>query len=369
MLKVLFCGLKYEYGRPQWGLSFEFRNFYEVLSRMAGVEAEGFFVDEKMFEIGRDELNARLIYEVEEKKPDLLFCFLFTEELKKETISYITRKTRTQTFNWFADDHWRFPIYSKYWAPMFSAVSTTDAQAVAKYQALGVKVIKTQWAANTYVYKPVSRLISSPNKEDGGTGRETYQIVFVGKNYGNRQHYINSLKSQGLPAEGYGSGWPKGRVSQQRMLEIFSNARINLNFTESPYTNFSGNLKFISNFFLERQSFLGGWNFKCPISDFKFYYQAFRGAQRNQIKGRTFEIPACGGFLLSQSAEDLSDYYQDGREIVIFHSESDMIEKCKYYLEHEQERQAIAQSGYARTVKEHTYELRFREIFQAMGLM
>jgi len=38
-------------------------------------------------------------------------------------------------------------------------------------------------------------------------------------------------------------------------------------------------------------------------------------------------------------------------------------------MEHEEERNAIAKAGYERTIKDHTYEQRFREIFSAMGLM
>ena len=53
-------------------------------------------------EVGRDVVNPLLIKTVEQTKPDLLFTLLFTDELKKETIEYITKKTATKTFNWFA---------------------------------------------------------------------------------------------------------------------------------------------------------------------------------------------------------------------------------------------------------------------------
>src|SRR5581483_6591751 len=113
-MKVLFCGLKNEYGRPVAGLSFEYQNFYQVLKDLEGVEADIFAVDEVMQAVGRDEMNRRLISIIESQKPDLLFCFLFTEELKKTTIDYITRKTSTKTFNWFTDDHWRWPVFSRH---------------------------------------------------------------------------------------------------------------------------------------------------------------------------------------------------------------------------------------------------------------
>jgi len=330
-----------------------------------------FAIDEKIEAGGREKMNEELIKLVQIQKPDVLFCFLFTEELKKETIDSITRKTSTKTFNWFADDHWRFEIFSKYWAPHFTLVSTTDSEALSKYHRAGIKnVIKTQWAANTFLYQPQN------NAEFNAQQRGIYGITFVGKNYGNRGKYISFLKNSQLPAEGYGSGWEKGRVSQEQMLEFFSNSKINLNFTESPYLGFMNKLKFMSKLFLERQSFLGDWNFKFQIfrqrriftTNFKFFRQAIIGAQRKQIKGRTFEIPACGGFLLTGDADNLRDYYIDGKEIVIFENKNDLAEKCKYYLEHDAERQQIAEMGYQRTIKEHTYAHRFREIFKALNL-
>lgn len=353
MFRILFCGLKYEYGKPTAGLSFEYQNFYETLKRMEGVECGLFAVDEKMLEVGRDALNAKLIFEVEQKKPNLLFCFLFTEEIKKETIDYITRKTSTKTFNWFADDHWRFPIYSRYWAPLFSAVSTTDSQAVAKYKSIGVKIIKTQWGANTFLYKPITELANE------------YDITFVGKNYGNRGEYIKFLKAKNLPAEGYGGGWPLGRVDHQKMLEIFSLSKINLNFTESPYMTAKDRAKILAKLFVKKE--LGEYKFN--LHNFFDNLKSALGTQRRQIKGRTFEVPATGGFLLTGDADNISDYYEIGKEIEVFYNKNDLAEKCKYYLNHDQDRQNIARAGYARTLKDHTYEQRFREIFRQMELI
>jgi len=356
-MKILFCGLKYEYGKPHLGLSaIEYSTFYETLKRMPGVECDFFGMDEKILEVGKGVVDAELIKTVEETKPDLLFCFLFTDQLKIETIEYITKNTKTKTFNWFADDHWRFPVYSRFWAPAFSFVSTTDSKAVPKYQALGVKnVIKTQWAANTQVYKP----------QDLAKDSGKYKITFVGANYGNRSEYVENLKAQGLPAEGFGNKWPAGRVSQEQMLEIFSFSKINLNFTETPYMTAKDRLKVLAKLFVKKQSDKYEFNAHRIVDNFK----SALGTQRRQIKGRTFEVPACGGLLMTGGADNLEEYFVSGKEVIIFKDREDLAKKCKYYLEHEDERKAIAKAGYERTIKEHTYEKRFTEIFKAMGLV
>ncbi len=355
-MKILFCGLKYEYAKPHLGLSaIEYSTFYETLKRMPGVECEFFGMDEKILEVGRGVVDAELIKTVEETKPDLLFCFLYTDQIKVKTIEYITKNTKTKTFNWFADDHWRLPIYSRFWAPAFTLVSTTDSKALAKYHALGIKnVIKTQWAANTHIYKP----------QDPASDSCKYQITFVGANYGNRSEYINSMKSHGLPAEGYGNKWPAGRVSQEQMLEIFSFSKINLNFTETPYMTGKDRLKIFAKLFVKKQA----EGYSLNIHRFTDNFKSALGTQRRQIKARVFEVPACGGFLMTGQADNVEEYFVPGKEAVIFRDSEDLAEKCRYYLEHEEERRAIAKAGYERTVKEHTYEKRFTEIFKALGL-
>ena len=40
-----------------------------------------------------------------------------------------------------------------------------------------------------------------------------------------------------------------------------------------------------------------------------------------------------------------------------------MLNKCKYYLAHDSERERIAKNGRARIEQAHTYDIRFEEIF------
>lgn len=356
MIKVLFAALKYDYGRPQSGLSVEHTNFYDSLEQMSDVEADFFGVDEVMQNSGRDEMNRLLIEKVEQTKPDLLFCYLLSEELKKETIDYITRKTPTKTFNWFADDHWRIPIFSRHWAPLFTMVSTTDGEALAKYKSYGItNVIKSQWGANPHLYF----------QQDEGANPGNLAVSFVGQKFGKRGDYIRRLNRTGVWAEGFGAGWPSGRVPHQKMLEIFSYSKINLNFAETYYRGFSSLFKRAAKLFLARE--MGKYKFSGH--HFIDNWQAMKGTQKKCIKGRTFEVPACGGFLITAKADDdISEYYVPDKEIVVFETIAELAEKCKFYLAHERERLIIAKAGYDRTLKDHTYIKRFEQIFKALGL-
>lgn len=78
---------------------------------------------------------------------------------------------------------------------------------------------------------------------------------------------------------------------------------------------------------------------------------------------RCFEIIASHGLLLSNYQSGFEDVFKDGFEYVPFENKDDLISKIKYLLEHDDERMAIAQNGYNRLVKEHTYDARINEMF------
>jgi spore maturation protein CgeB len=77
---------------------------------------------------------------------------------------------------------------------------------------------------------------------------------------------------------------------------------------------------------------------------------------------RAFEILGSGGFLLSNYQADFADCYVDGEDYVSFGSKEDMLNKIEYYLSHEKERQEIAANGLRRTMENHTYEHRIKEM-------
>lgn len=66
---------------------------------------------------------------------------------------------------------------------------------------------------------------------------------------------------------------------------------------------------------------------------------------------RVLDVMACGGFVLTNRQAEITEYFDDGREIVTFGSMEECLDKITYYLEHEEERQAVAAAG-LRSVQE-----------------
>ncbi len=66
---------------------------------------------------------------------------------------------------------------------------------------------------------------------------------------------------------------------------------------------------------------------------------------RTGIPQRVLDIMACGGFCLTNYQPEIAAYFEDGEELVMYSSISDLCTKIDYYLEHEEERATIAGRG------------------------
>ena len=77
---------------------------------------------------------------------------------------------------------------------------------------------------------------------------------------------------------------------------------------------------------------------------------------------RLFEVTGVGSCLLTDNKKNIGDLFVPGREIVVYNDPEDCVEKIKWLLEHEDERNAIALAGNRRTLTDHTVEKRCRQI-------
>jgi len=76
-----------------------------------------------------------------------------------------------------------------------------------------------------------------------------------------------------------------------------------------------------------------------------------------------------GAFYLVEYMDELEEFFSIGKEIVCYYDKKDLVEKAKYYLRHDAERELIRQAGYRRAIGEHTWQKRFNKVFREIGLI
>lgn len=87
------------------------------------------------------------------------------------------------------------------------------------------------------------------------------------------------------------------------------------------------------------------------------------------ISVRPFEAMVNGTCLLFYDIRtEMSNLFKKNVEYVSFLNEQELVAKIRYFIEHETERKKIALAGYEETLKNHTYEIRMKQMMEMMGL-
>ena len=330
-MRILYVAMADDYGDPSRGPSFEETNFHSALEGMGHELVTFDFMAEKR-DLGRRRMNRRLSALAREAEPDLSFFVLFEDEIDPETIKGVGA-AGGPTVNWFADDHWRFDRFTRHFAPAFDWSVTTDRDSLPRYRRIGYSAPSSPSGPATAT-PTTGRAGSSSTTSPSSAGR-----------YGERPATVERLRAEGFDVRCWGFGWPEGRIEHDEMVRVFGASRINLNLS-AAYSPPRG--------------------IRTRIAD--LVRRQTQEPRKSQIKGRTFEVPGSGGFLLTDRVPHLEDFLTPGREIGAFSSTDDLVRQVGWWLDHEQERAGAAEAGYRRVRAEHTYDHRFAAIFARIGL-
>ena len=192
---------------------------------------------------------------------------------------------------------------------------TSTEDAVIKYCVEGARPIYLPEGANPQIHKPYDI-------------EKTIDVSFVGQCYGNRATVISELQNRGVAVKAYGIGWPDGPLPTEEMVKMYSRSKINLGF--------------------------GG------VSGLRDTFS---------LKGRDFEIPMSGGLYLTEDHPELSIAFRPDEEILTYSGIDDLVYKIEYYLANPAVAEAIRKKGHERSLREHTWEMRFAKIFHITGIL
>ena len=77
---------------------------------------------------------------------------------------------------------------------------------------------------------------------------------------------------------------------------------------------------------------------------------------------RLYEATGMGALLVTDWKENLHEMFEPGKEVVPYRTPEECLDLVEYYLDHGEEREAIAHAGQERTLRQHTYYQRMQEL-------
>jgi spore maturation protein CgeB len=79
---------------------------------------------------------------------------------------------------------------------------------------------------------------------------------------------------------------------------------------------------------------------------------------------RIFDIMGAGGFLLSNYQSEIPEIFEIGKDLAVYESQEDLLQKIDYYLSHDEERIAIAKNGQEKVRAFHSYKEKLQKILE-----
>lgn len=330
-MRILLSCMLHTYGDNTRELSFEYFNFYQVLKQM-GHEVELFDYAAEIKALGKDAMNQKLLARVQAWQPAMTLFSLYTDQFDPLVVEQLRSYTKTLCF--FHDDTWRVE-YSRFWAKHFDFFTTPDVYGEMKYREIGLpSAIYFPFGAN----ENISRKLDTQKK---------YDVSFVGGWHPYREWLIGRMLNAGINIAVFGYRWPNGEIDQEGMIKVFNESRINLNLSNSA-----------------------PWDARYLVTSPRGLINRLISKKNvEQMKARIFEVSGCGAFQLSYYVEGLANCYGIDKEVAVYADADDLIEKIKFYLKHAALREEMAEAAYQRTIKEHTFAIRFHQVFERMGLL
>ena len=87
---------------------------------------------------------------------------------------------------------------------------------------------------------------------------------------------------------------------------------------------------------------------------------------KGAVNQRVFDVPVCGGFLLTDHRRQMEDLFEPGREIVCYREPGEIQDLVRHYLARDDARRAVTEAARKRILAEHTYDLRLASLVRTM---
>lgn len=152
------------------------------------------------------------------------------------------------------------------------------------------------------------------------TPTKYFDVVFIGHYEKKRLDYINALLEAGIDVKIYGPGW---KITE---------------FTKGKYR-------------YDSIAPIYGYDYYDILSKSKVSLCFLSELNKDVYTRRTFEIPICNTVMVSERTKAISQLFEEGREVLLFNTKKELIDKVSTLLKNPQLEQSIRTSGRKAAIK------------------
>jgi spore maturation protein CgeB len=283
-------------------------------------------------------VEGELLEMIGKERPDIIFHIPYRDTFRGEILKRLTDNGH-RTVCWNGDDEWLWdtdlPHNPKFISKNYKHVVTTTVTAVRKYNELGIDPIVSQWGYAASDWTPPK------------TKNRDIDVYFCGASTDERDRLLNKVKMMDVNWSFDGPGYGHHADKKNKAFRVM----------EDHGKSTLGKVPF--NVMLNRYH-------RAKIS-LSFLMGASGNKPYQQVKARAFEIPASGSMQLAYNCPELARFFEIGKEVDVFDTEEEMLDKIEFYLAHDSIREKMARKGYERNL-EYSYEKILKRVFKRIGL-
>ena len=283
-------------------------------------------------------------------------------------------------------DNLIIPYFHKKLCKAFDLVWLTSFETQDMFNQWGANTIFLPYASNPNVFKPVA-------------GKEIQKLLFIGSSHGGRKEIVSKIASKNILVDVYGK-WKKNHHDEKKNCFSLANSQESFQKAFRKFNNYwrfdigrkcllSSAVKKLGmdNFFYptipsnlnynnlniqgqvsfeDMVRFYSQYAISLSIIEYLDTYILKKPVYKLHL--RTFEIPMSGGIQIVKRINEIENYFEPNNEILTYDSTEELYEKLNYYLHPDREklRNIIKLNARKRSINEHTWENRFRVIFNEL---
>ena len=263
-----------------------------------------------------EKLNNKIIDEFNKQISDIVWIDkgkrIYPETLKE--LKKINPATKLVHIN--PDDP--FGKFRTGWKTFITAIPFYDIHFVARE--VNISEYLEKGAKKVFVYdRSYDPEIHKPIELSEEEKKKYYcKVGFIGSWAEAREKSIAYLIDNGIEVTVWGNGWDKGKY-WNRIKKYF------------------------------RGTGLIGLEYSKAINGMEIALHFLRKENRDEQDSRTFEIPACGTFMIAERTKKHEELFKENEEAVFFDNDEELLKKVNYYLINVDERIRIAKNAYNRS--------------------